>query len=143
MPYLQHQNELIPVWEFTANFYAGGNLLAENVPVYLPAAAQYLPPQVSILSPADGSTFRSGEPITFEGSITGGTPPYTIEWTSSNDGYLGNTINIVSPLSSSTKGGSLFTQTVSFHVTDDNGLESTATITLLISFISMLPIINR
>ena len=143
MPYFQHQNELIPVYEFTANFYAGGNLLADNVPVYLPAAAQYLPPQVAILSPADGSTFRSGEQISFEGSITGGTPPYTMQWTSSTDGYLGNTLTITSALSSSVKGGSLFNPTVSFQVTDANGLTRTATIALLIRPIYILPIIYK
>jgi hypothetical protein len=143
MPYLQHQNELIPVWEFTANFYSGGNLLAENVPVYVPAASQYLPPQVAILNPADGSTFVAGKPISFEGSITGGTPPYTIEWTSSSNGYMGNTINIVSGLGSEIKGSEVYMPTVSFQVTDANGLTSTATIALVIKPITILPLIRK
>jgi Family of unknown function (DUF6345) len=143
MPYLVHQNELIPVWMFKANFYAEGNLLGENVPVYLPAATEYLPPTVAILNPPDGAAFWTGEPITFEGSITGGTPPYTIEWSSSNDGYLGNTINLISSLTSPIRASTLYTQNISFQVTDDNGLPSAATISLLIKPIFWLPLINR
>jgi hypothetical protein len=143
MPYLQQQNELIPVWEFIANFYANGNLLAENVPVYLPAAAEYMPPQVAILNPVDGSTFSAGEPISFEGSIIGGTPPYSINWNSSSDGFLGDTINVVSALNSEAKGGIIFNPTVSFEVTDANGLTSTDTISLKIMPIFNLPLIFR
>jgi hypothetical protein len=143
MPYLQHQNELIPVWDFTTDFYSEGELIEQGVSIYVPATLEYLPPQVTILSPADGSTFRAGEPITFEGWINGGTPPYAIEWTSSSDGYLGNTLNIVSGIGSEVKSGEVFKPTVSFQVTDANGLTSTATISLLIKPIFWMPLITK
>ena len=58
MPYYVHQDELIPVWEFRSWFLSEMETWsAEDFPIYLPAAAYYLPPQVEILSPADGSTF--------------------------------------------------------------------------------------
>lgn len=143
MPYIQPQAQFIPVWEYLANFYSGGSLLAENVAVYLPAAVAYLPPQVDILSPANGSTFLAGEPISFEGSVTGGTPPYIIQWTSSSDGYLGNTLNVAAALGSEFKSYTEFNPTVSFQVTDANGLTSTATISLVIKPIFLLPVITK
>ncbi len=143
IPYIQHQSELIPVYEFIANFYLNGNLVEENIPVYVPAADEYMPPQVEILSPAEGSTFWAGELISFEGLITGGIPPYTLEWTSSSDGYLGNTINIVSAIGSTVRSSTVFNPTVSFQVTDANGLTSTATITLAIKPIFWLPLITK
>jgi hypothetical protein len=145
MPYFQHQHELIPVWYFNASFFANGILLEDNVPVYVPASdyGMYLPPEVSILSPADGSTFWSGVPISFEGSVTGGTPPYIYHWTSSSDGYLGDTLNIVSALGSEIKAGEVFNPTVSFQVTDANGLSGTATISLMVKPVFWIPLINK
>ena len=143
MAYPIHQSELIPVWKFPANFYAEGILLGENVPIYLPAANKYLPPQASILNPADGSSFRSGEVISFEGSITGGTPPYAVKWSSSKDGILGDTIDILAALSSTERDGELFTQEVSFQVIDANGLSDTANIALIIKPLVWLPMIMK
>jgi hypothetical protein len=142
MPYIVPQHELIPVWQFRSWFYLDGNLVAEDVPVYLPAAVAYLPPQVDILSPADGSTFWSNELIFFEGSVSGGTQPYTYKWTSSTDGYLGNTLNIVSAIGSQIRSSTIFNPTVSFQVTDANGLTSTATISLAIKPVFWLPLIT-
>ena len=51
------QDYLIPVWVFMANFISDGNIIAENVPVYLPAAMEYMPPTVEILTPDDGEDF--------------------------------------------------------------------------------------
>jgi hypothetical protein len=143
IPYIQHQSELIPVYEFIANFYLGGILVDENIPVYIPAADEYMPPQVEIISPPDGSTFFANEPIFFEGSISGGTPPYNIKWTSSSDGYLGNMLNIVSPIGSAVRSSTVYNPTVSLQVTDANGLTSTATISLAIKPIFCLPVITR
>ncbi|MFZ2097872.1 MAG: DUF6345 domain-containing protein [Anaerolineales bacterium] len=143
LPYLEHQSELIPAWEFTTDFYLDGDLLAEDVPVYVPAAAEYMPPQVAILNPPDGSTFLAGAPILFEGSAFGGTPPYSYAWNSSSDGYLGDTLNIVSALGSEIKGGNVFSPSVSLQVTDAHGLSSTATITLNINPLFWLPAISK
>jgi hypothetical protein len=143
MSYLIPQDELIPVWEFGSYFYLDGNLVAEDIPVFLPAATNYLPPQAAILGPLDGSTFSTGKPIEFKGSATGGTPPYIYKWSSSSDGYLANTINLVTRIGSQVRDNSLFTPTVSFQVTDANGLSSTATISLNIIPDIWLPLINK
>jgi hypothetical protein len=143
MPYAMGQDYLIPVWMFMASFYSGGNTIATNVPIYLPAAMEYLPPTVEILNPGDGDTFFAGELISFEGGVLGGTPPYTYEWTSSSDGYLGDTFNIVSAIGSSIRSNTVFNPTVSFTVTDANGLTGTATISLAIKPIFWLSLIIR
>ncbi len=143
MPYYVHQDELIPVWEFRSYFYLNGNLVAEDFPIYIPAAAYYMPPQVEILSPTDGSTFFAGQPIVFEGAVTGGAPPYTYKWTSSSDGYLGNTLNLISGLGSAIRSSTVFETTVSIQVTDANGLTGTATITLTINPALWMPWINK
>jgi hypothetical protein len=141
--YLQNQDVLIPVWNFNANYFAKGVLVAENVDVYLPAAEEFMPPQVNIISPNDGATFRAGEPILFEGSASGGTPPYSYEWTSSSDGTLGNSLNILSSLGSEVKGGSVFQPTVSLQVTDANGFSATDTIILNINPVYWMPVIKN
>jgi Family of unknown function (DUF6345) len=143
MPYILPQHQLIPVWQFRSWFYLDGNLVGSDVPVYLPAATYYLPPQVNIRNPVDGSTFFANELISLEGSVTGGMPPYTYRWTSSSDGYLGNTINVVSAIGSEIKGSTVFNPTVSFQVTDANGLTSTATISLNIKPAFWMPLIRR
>jgi hypothetical protein len=142
-PYLMHQTKLIPVWDFAVNSYQNGTLVAENVDVYVPAAEEFAPPQVTILSPVDGSTFRAGEPIVFKGEVTGGTAPYTFEWNSSSDGTLGYSLNIVRGLGSEIKSGEVLEVTVSLQATDSNGLISTATVTLKINPILWMPFINK
>ena len=142
-PYVNYQTELIPVWDFKATFSANGILLAENVDVYVPAAEEFMPPEVSILSPHDGDTFSAGELINFEGSISGGTEPYFIQWTSSSDGFLGAEKNILHAIGSQVKGGSLFQPTVTLQVTDANGLIGSDTIILNINPVFWIPLINR
>lgn len=133
MPYFVHQDELIPVYEFRSWFYQAGKLVAGDYPVYLPAASFYMPPQVEILSPADGSTFSAGFPVAFNGSVTGGRPPFTYEWTSSSDGILGNTLNLIAGVGSEVKAGMVYHPTVSLRVTDANGLVGVDTISLNIN----------
>lgn len=142
MPYYVPQDAFIPVWEFRSYFYLDGNLVAGDYPVYLPAATFYMPPQVEILSPADGSTFTAGEPINFSGEVSCGNPPCTLKWISSSDGYLGDTLNIVAALSSEVK-DAVYNPTVSLTATDANGLTSTTTITLHINPVFWLPFVNK
>jgi len=143
MPYYIHQTELIPVWEFRSYFYLDGNLVAADYPVYLPAASYYMPPQVEILNPADGSTFSASEPILFEGLVSGGRPPFTYKWEASDDGYLGNTLSLTHPLSSIFRGYTPSTQIITLQVMDANGLSATASISLNINPVFYLPIAQR
>jgi hypothetical protein len=131
MPYMIPQGELIPVWQFMADFYSNGNLLAQDVAVYVPAASEFMPPQVEIVSPVDGALYLAGDLISFEGKVvSGGTPPYTYEWNSSNDGFLGSATTLVSALTSPLKDGTIFPNSISFTVVDANGLSGTATISV-------------
>lgn len=138
------QSDLVPVWIFTADFYAGGELLAPDVAIYVPAAVEYLPPQVQIDTPPPGAAFLPGVPIAFSGSVVQhGKPPFTFEWSASHDGPLGTGASIVAPLSTSVKGSYLYTQTVSLQVTDANGQHGTATTTVLIQAALYLPVLYR
>ncbi len=143
MPYAMGQDYLIPVWMFSASFYSTGYTIASDVPLYIPAALEYLPPTVEILNPVEGAEFSENELISFEGLVSGGTPPYTYEWTSSSDGYLGNSLNIVSTIGSSIRSSTVYNTTITFRATDTNGLTNSATITLTINPIVWLPLIAR
>ncbi len=140
MPYYIHQEELIPVWEFRSYFYLDGNLVTQDYPVYLPAAAEYLPPTVTIVNPVDGDTFLAGQPINFAGSITGGLAPYSITWAADVDGFLGDTLSLTHPLGSIFRGDAASTQVVTLQVVDANGLTGSDTITLKIQPLVWLPL---
>ena len=143
-PLFQSQTELIPVWIFSADFYAGGTLLAGGVQVYVPAATDYLPPLVQIDSPADGDQFRPGQMVTLSGSVVDyGTAPFTFEWTSSLDGFLGSGQTLATPLLSEAKAGQVVSNTITLHVIDAHGLQGTDSVTVFVRLPVYLPLINK
>jgi hypothetical protein len=144
LPHAQDQQELIPVWIFTADFYAAGQLLAEDVLVYVPAAAEYIRPEVAIQAPTAGAKFKAGEQVTFSGSVVQyGKPPFTYEWYSSHDGFLGSGASIQAPLTTAIREGEVVSHTISFQVTDTNGQQGTATTSVLVKAGVYLPIILK
>lgn len=121
-PHSEGQSELIPAWIFTADFYDGGQLLAEGVSVYLPAAAEFLPPEVAIESPTAGAEFNAYAAVNLSGSVEQyGKAPYSYEWHSSHDGFLGSGEAISVALSAAIKEGGVVSHTISLQVTDANG----------------------
>ncbi|MFW9944612.1 MAG: immunoglobulin domain-containing protein, partial [Candidatus Sifarchaeia archaeon] len=50
--------------------------------------ATLLNPQVEITAPSHGISVMPGTSITFDCSVTFGTPPYTYQWGSDFDGVL-------------------------------------------------------
>ena len=144
MPYLTEQTELIPVWIFNADFYGPAQeLLAGDVPVYIPAALEYMPPEVSITEPLTGTLFAPGEMISFTGSVSGGKPPYTYTWSSSLDGVLGDTVTIVASLSGAVKGGDVLYHAIELQVTDANGQIGTAIVLVKVMAPMYLPSIIK
>jgi hypothetical protein len=145
MAYLTEQSEMIPVWIFNANFYGPGMvLLAGDVPVYIPAALQYMPPVVSITEPVSGTLFSSGVPIQFKGQVQGGLAPYTFTWSSSQDGPLGYTLDITTTLSGSdVKAGEVRFHVIKLDITDANGQSGTATVVVRVMANVYLPAIRR
>jgi hypothetical protein len=139
LPLTLYQSELIPVYIFLADFFMEGSPVAQGVVVYVPAALEFMPPTVTITSPLTGERFTPGTLISFTGLAEGGMPPYTFEWKSDHDGLLGMGDTIMSSLSTSVKGGSLFKHIISLHVTDANGMQSTATIEVYINGLTLLP----
>jgi hypothetical protein len=145
MAYLIEQSELIPVWIFNANFYGPSmELLAGDVPVYVPAALQYMPPQVSITDPISGTLFAPNVPIQFKGTVQGGLAPYTFTWSSSQDGLLGATQDIVAPLSGGElKAGEVLVHVIKLDVTDANGQSRTATVIVKVMANVYLPTVHK
>jgi hypothetical protein len=141
--YTQGQQELIPTWIFGADFYNGGELLETGVLVYMPAASQYLPPKPSIDAPPPGSEFGTGEMIALAGSAEFGQEPYTFDWYSSHDGFLGSGATLVTTLSGAVEKGALVLHTLSLRVTDANGQTGTAAEELFVRTAVYLPIILR
>jgi hypothetical protein len=142
-PQFQSQTELIPTWIFSATFYAGGETLAEGVAVYIPAAADYLPPEVSIESPTAGAEFETGELVSFSGSVVQyGKPPFTYEWYSSYDGFLGSGQTITAPLTTEVRTG-IISHTISLQVTDANGQEGADSTMVFVKTAIHLPLVLR
>jgi hypothetical protein len=138
------QSELIPVWVFTGDFYAEEELLAEDVLVYVPAAADYLPPEVEIEAPTAGAEFEAGELVTFRGSVVQqGKAPFTYEWFSSHDGFLGSGSTITVPLTPAIAKGNLVSHTISLQVTDVNGQQDTDSIMVVVNAAVYLPVTFR
>jgi hypothetical protein len=143
-PHAQGQQELVPTWIFTADFYAGGEPLAQGVLVYVPAAGEYLPPEVQIDSPADGSAFSPGEVIAFSGSVVqGGLAPFAYEWQSSYDGLLGTGAMIEAPLTAAIGKSTVISHTISLQVVDANGQEGADSIQVFIRPAVYLPLILK
>jgi hypothetical protein len=143
-PQAQGQQELVPTWIFYADFYAAGEPLAQGVPVYVPAAGEYLPPVVQIDSPADGAEFSPGEMIAFSGSVVqGGQAPFAYEWHSSHDGLLGTEAMINTSLTAAVGKSTVISHTISLEVIDANGQEGADSIQVFIRPAVYLPLILK
>ena len=139
-PLLEKVNELVPVWIFTADFSNQGQLLASGVQVNVPASTSYLPPQPVILSPADGGLVNPNQEVILAGDVlANGKPPFSFEWWSNQDGFLGSGPNLPVVLSPSGKAGQLNETTIELKVTDANGLTGTAQIQLMVKMGLYLP----
>ncbi len=123
---------LEPIYHFSC--YAASEYDTVPCDVYVPAL--HLPPGGSIDAPPDGSAFAEGDTVTFIGSATGGLPPYTFQWYSSEDGYLGSGDTLsIDNLSIAWKDSVLIAHTITLIVTDFNALTDNVTISVFIGFV--------
>lgn len=139
------QSEFIPVWIFVADLLVdapaamGAGVQAPNVLapiatdafIYVPAASAETPLGATITAPADGLDLDYGQTVDLSGSASGGSAPYTYEWTSSVDGFLGTgpALNDVA-LTADVRGGHLAPNVVTLTVFDDNSLVATDSVSL-------------
>ena len=152
-PTTESQQELIPVWVFEADLYvqtederATDDLqIADDALIYVQAeetpGAQLV---ATIDAPAPGVTLRPGQVIDLAGSASGGTEPYSFEWSSEVNGTLGQgeALSGVS-LSADTRASSFGLNQVTLTVTDANGLTATATVEVNVLVGNYLPAVRR
>ncbi len=81
---------------------------------------------VEIINPTSNSSFLQGEMILISGNASGGTAPYNYSWTSSIDGFIGNSSRIF------TFSLSPGTHTITLNVLDANGLTNSISTTITV-----------
>jgi hypothetical protein len=153
-PYTVEQRELIPTWVFSTTVVLGTDFASRNVPlageiptqatwIYVPAAEEYLPPEAIILSPAGGEMFHPGELVTLSGEAQDGLEPYTFEWYSSYQGFLGTGPKIDVPLWAALAKGDLTDHTITLQVTDANGQQGSDAVEVTVRAGIYLPVVPK
>jgi hypothetical protein len=123
------QQELIPVWIFTADLYKGAELVGDNATLYVPANSDYYPPDVTIDAPIADSTVVAGQWVDLGATTSGGYGPFTYEWSSSTQGPLvtGDQEDTKAMLlRQSDKEGETTPVAITLKVTNQNGQSRTA-----------------
>jgi hypothetical protein len=100
---------------------------SEKTRVYMSAMNE--PLDANIISPNDDAIFDTNVPITFTGSVQGGTPPYSYEWSSDVEGVLSTsagftTSSLDTRRLSDPDSDELIPHTITFAVIDRKGFES-------------------
>ena len=95
-------------------------------------------PIISILSPADGSTFDSGATILFEGTASDtedGDLTASLVWTSDKDGQIGTGGSFSATLSDGD-------HVITASVTDGNGATGTASVSITVGTVNSVPTVS-
>ena len=112
---------------------SGGLQGSDNISVTINAVANTAP-TVTITSPADGSSFNSGDSVSFAGTANDtedGDISANLSWSSSIDGNIG------SGASFSTSSLSVGTHTITASVTDSGGLQGSDDISVTINSVGV------
>jgi M6 family metalloprotease-like protein len=109
-----------------------GDMANDGFTITLNPTGGNTPPQVTITSPANGSTSTDGDSVSFAGTATDaedGDLAASIQWTSDFDGVIGNGASF------NTDALSVNTHTITAQVTDSGSLSDSDTITITIDLI--------
>ena len=147
-PLSMGQQQLIPVWIFVADLYTDVivpptyvrssptdmGLVVSDAFIYVPAAADPTTlPVATITEPTAGLVIAAGQTVDLSGMASGGTPPYSYQWTSSRDGILGNGDKLTGvPLTGDVHSSHLASNQITLEVLDANGLQASATVDVLV-----------
>lgn len=128
----ENQDYLVPCYLLFTTYY-GDCGVVEDILV-IPASYDFIKPMVTIITPADGSTYPEGQPFTLSGRATYGSPPYTYSWYSDQDGFLGSGSYIyASNLSAIIKDGRNVGHTITLKAVDSKGQVGSTRITVEIT----------
>ncbi len=123
-------SELQPIWAVDGWCLIDDQFGIDTSFYQLWIPADYSAPHGMIDSPSQDTTIDPGTPVTLAGSATSGTPPYTYNWYSEIDDYLGSGANLLVPSLSDTGKTGLppALHTVILEVVDANGATDYATV---------------
>ena len=127
------QKEFIPAWTYTADFLKAGVVILADALVYVPASADYYPPAVTIDSPAPGANIVAGRLVALNSTADGGFGPFKYEWSSNQQGVLGQQedMNVRLLVATQHPGTTEATPVVlSLKVTNGNGQSRTALVSV-------------
>ncbi len=134
----EYQDYLIPSYLFFVTYQVGKEMVEQILAI--PASYEFIKPMVEINSPADGSSFNEGETIKFTGRAMYGVQPFTYNWYSDYDGYLGMGSSIeVSDLTPIIRDGRNIAHTISLLVTDGKSRVGQTSISVMIKSTSNQP----
>jgi len=109
-------------------------------------------PTVAIIAPPNGSLFKPGNPVNLTGTIKDGTAPYVYQWLLGDETplsdpatlYTPGQVNLSTTLPAHLRETSPDAVTIILRVTDDNGVQRDASISLIPDFRFLhLPIVIR
>jgi hypothetical protein len=112
----------------------------DTLPTEVFVPALHLKPRIEITSPHEGDIFPQFDPITFICEINGGAPPYTVTWVSAATESILKTVSgvifgdtlVCGDLPSIVRGDSILAQAVIATAVDQNGMESSDDVSVII-----------
>ena len=137
----QPQKLLEPMWEFSGiEVETDGQtvILRDLVVPALEPGENGFGPDVTIVSPDEGSSFMPGMTYTITGNISGGTPPYTYTWQTSDStllasgitGAAGDVVVVTDNLPVVSHNGYPAAVVITFEAEDDTGATRQAMLNL-------------
>lgn len=145
------QSVLLPVWTFPDAWFDDGGQPISPRTMVIPAVPGLLP-DVVITSPPDGTVFTPGQAVALNGTIGGGSGPYTYTWSLEDGTVLGSGVSAggavaltTSALPAVNHAGQAVDIWVFLDAVDGNGIQAGDAVSLRPAYVPavFLPIVVR